>query len=193
MFRVDYTVDSVEKIDKQLKYVNAMLKMKEDAAFQKYIQDKCMETLNNVMNSRLSSGMTTNDDSIELYRSSNHLQELKDGFIIYNNAKIPANAKGIQNSAENYPNGQFSIALAFEYGVGVVGVETRSQNSWEYNVKGYENGWYLPKDVFGESGIKYMGYTGFEVYRYTAEEIKAQLPRWVKEYLAKGVRLDERV
>ena len=28
---------------------------------------------------------------------------------------------------------------------------------------------------------------------YTAEEIKAQLPKWVKEYLAKGVRLDERV
>lgn len=188
MFKVSYTVDSIEKIDKQIKYVNQTLKMKEDIVFQKYIQDKCMQTLTNVMNSRLVTGMTTNDDSIELYRSSNHIQELEDGFIIYNNAKVPANAKGIQNSASNYPNGQFSIALAFEYGVGVVGIETRNQNAWEYNINNYENGWYLPKDVAGQSGIKTLGYMGFEIYRYTAEEIKANLSKWVKEYFAKGVK-----
>lgn len=188
MFKVNCNVDSIQKIDKHIEYVKFMQKLKNDYDFQRYIQDKCMQTLNSVMDSRLATGMTTNDDSIGLYRTSNHIQELEDGFIIYNNAKIPANAKGIQNYASNYPNGQFSIALAFEYGVGVVGMGTRNQNSWEYNIKNYENGWYLPKEVFGQSGIKYLGYTGFEIYRYTAEEIKAQLPKWVREYLAKGER-----
>lgn len=188
MFKVSYDIDSIKKIDNHINYAKKMLKMKEDVKFQKYIQDKCMQTLNNVMNSRLISGMTTNDDSIELYRSSNHIQQLEDGFIIYNNAKVPANATGKQNSSSSYPNGQFSIALAFEYGVGVVGIDTKNPNAWQYNINNYENGWYLPKNVIGRSGIKYDGYTGFEIYRYTAEEIKAQLPKWVKEYFAKGER-----
>lgn len=188
MFKVDYSVDSIKKIEDHIKYVNAMIKMKEDHSFQKFIQDKCMQTLNKVMNNRLVAGMTTNDDSIELYRSSNHIQEVEDGFIIYNNAKIPANVKGVQNDISNYPNGEFSIALAFEYGVGIVGMNTLNPNAWEYNIKDYYFGWVLPEDVLGEKGVYYMGYTGFEVYRYTAEEIKAQLPRWIKEYFAKGER-----
>jgi len=189
MFKVNCNVDSIENIDKQIKYVDQMLKMKEDILFQKYIQDKCMQTLTNVMNSRLVIGMTTNDDSIELYRSSNHIQELEDGFIIYNNAKIPADYYNVLPfDTSGYPNGMFSIALAFEYGVGIVGMNTVNPNAWEYNIKNYNFGWYLPKNVLGQSGVRYMGYTGFEIYRYTAEEIKANLSKWVKEYFAKGVK-----
>lgn len=182
MFRVSTSIDSIEKIDKHLELIKRMSLMKEDKNFQLYIQEKSMETLEKVMNSRINYNSTTNDDSISLYRNSNHIQETEDGFIIYNDAKIPANAKGVQNSVENYPNGEFSIALAFEYGVGIVGISTGSPNAWEYNVNNYNFGWYLPKDVLGESGIRYMGYTGFEVYRYTAIEIENQLPKWVSEY-----------
>lgn len=182
MFKVNTEVDSIQKIDRHLQFVQKMALMKTDANFQKFIQEKSMETLTKVMNNRVRSNSTSNDDSIELYMNSNHLIELEDGFIIYNDAKIPANAKGIQNSAENYPNGEFSIALAFEYGVGIIGMETGNPKAWEYNVKDYNFGWYLPSEVFGESGIRYMGYTGFEVYRYTAIEIETQLSKWVQEY-----------
>lgn len=182
MFKVNTEINSIAKIDKQLQLVQQLSLMKEDTKFQKFIQDKSMETLTKVMNNRITTNSTSNDDSIELYMNSNHLIETEDGFIIYNDAKIPANATGVQNSAENYPNGEFSIALAFEYGVGIVGMNTGNPNAWEYNVKDYNFGWYLPSDVFGESGIRYMGYTGFEVYRYTAIEIQAQLMNWVKEY-----------
>ena len=37
---------------------------------------------------------------------------------------------------EDYPNG-FSIALAFEYGVGIVGQTNPVPNAWEYNLKDY--------------------------------------------------------
>ena len=186
MFRVTTNIDSIEKIDKQIKYVNSMLKMKEDIEFQSFIKDKCMQTLESVMNSRLQIGMTTNDDSIVLYRNSNHIEDTEDGFVIYNNAKIPANVFGKQNNIANYPNGQFSIALAFEYGVGVVGIGTGNPKAWEYNVNSYENGWYLPKNVLGKSGMKYEGYQGFEIYRYTADEIQKNLSNWVREYMSKG-------
>ena len=66
--------------------------MKTDINFQKYIQQKCMEALERIMNIRLVGG-TTNDDAISIYRSSNHIIEDVNGFIIYNDAKIPANAK----------------------------------------------------------------------------------------------------
>lgn len=182
MFKTSFSVDSIKKIDDHINLLKRIQNLKEDKDFREYIMKKSMETLNKVMNERLISGSTTNDDSIQLYMSSNHIEETDDGFIIYNNAKIPANVKGIQNNVENYPNGEFSVALAFEYGVGLVGIKTGNQKAWQYNVKNYNFGWYLPKDVLGESGIRYMGYEGFEIYRFTAIEIETQISKWVKDY-----------
>lgn len=182
MFKVSFNVDSISKIDNHIELVKKIQNMKNDFEFQAYIKDKCWETLNNVMNNKLKSGSTTNDDSIEVYRNSNHIEDTKDGFIIYNNAKIPANVKGVQNTIDNYNEGMFNIALAFEYGVGIVGIKTGNDNAWEYNVRNYNFGWYLPKDVLGESGIRYIGYEGFEIYRFTAIEIQTQLPKWVNDY-----------
>lgn len=181
MFRINTNIDSVSKLDEHIKLVKKMQKMKTDVNFQEYIKNKCWETLNQVMNSRLKGG-TTNDDSIQLYMNSNHIEDTSDGFIIYNDAKIPANVKGVQNNIENYPNGEFSIALAFEYGVGIIGDMTSNSNSWKYNIKNYNFGWYLPKEVLGSTGIQTAGYQGFEIYRYTANEIQTQLPKWVNDY-----------
>lgn len=186
MFRIETNIDSIQKIDKQIKYVETMMKMKEDTSFQDFIKQKCMQTLQDCMNSLLIVGNTTNDDSIEIYRTSNHIEDIQDGFVIYNNAKIPANVFGKQNNASNYENGMFNLALAFEYGVGVIGIETRNPNAWQYNVNNYESGWYLPKNVLGKAGIKYEGYKGFEIYRMTAIDIERSLPKWVREYFSKG-------
>lgn len=181
MFKVSTNIDSIEKINKHLNLAKSIQNMKNDKEFQQYIQSKAMQTLEDVMNARLVGG-TTNDDSITLYKNSNYIQILEDGFIIYNNAKIPANVKGVQNDISNYPNGEFSIALAFEYGVGIIGISTDNPKSWEKNVNNYNFGWYLPKEVFGETGIQTAGYKGFEIYRYTAIEIQKQLPKWVNDY-----------
>ncbi len=182
MFKVQINIDSIKKIDKYIEYVDKIKNMKNDKEFQNFIKNKSWETLNKVINNRLKSGQTTNDDSIELYRNSNHIEETSDGFIIYNNAKIPANVNGKQNNIENYPNGEFSIALAFEYGVGIVGIKTGNEQSWDYNINNYKFGWFLPKNVMGESGIRTIGYEGFQIYRFTAIEIENQLPKWVNEY-----------
>lgn len=187
MLKVSTNIDSINKIQKQIDLVKKMASMKKDVSFQEFIQKKAMETLQNVMDSRIVQGTTTNDDSIDLYKSSNHIINTEDGFIIYNDAKVPANVKGVQNDISNYPSGEFSIALAFEYGVGIVGMETNNPNAWEYNVNDYNFGWVLPSDVLGEYGVKYMGYTGFEVYRFTAVEIQTQLPKWVNEYYRRNL------
>lgn len=182
MLKVKTEVLNLKGLENHIQYVNKMLKMKTDRKFQKFIQDKCMETLNKVIDERLVGG-TTNDNAISLYKSSNHIQEETDGFIIYNNAKIPAQAK----DTTGYPSGQFSIALAFEYGVGIIGQNTPDPNNhaWAYNIKGYNFGWYYK----GEDGYYHEtgGYQGFEIYRYTADRIMQNLKSWVNEYYKKEV------
>ncbi len=191
MLKVNFEIKGLKELDKKIEYIKKLSQMKNDKDFQKFIQDKSMEALEFVMNERLGTWMTTNDDSIELYRSSNHLREMEDGFVIYNDAKIPANVKGVQNDLSNYKDGEFSIAMAFEYGVGIIGMSTDSPNSWEYNVNNYNFGWVLPGEIANMYGIpkgsEFAGYQGFEIYRYTTERIKRYLPRWVEEYFRKEV------
>lgn len=169
-------IENPKALEEYINYVDKMLLMRSDKNFQEYIKDKCFKTLQKIVDNTLIGG-TTNDDAIGLYKSSNHIQEIENGFIIYNDAKIEANTK----DASNYPNGQFSIALAFEYGVGIIGQNTpNNDNAWQYNINNYNFGWYF-KDKDG----KYHqtgGYTGFGIYRQTANEIEKNIQKWVKDY-----------
>lgn len=176
-FNVDIKVDGLDKLKKHISYVNAITKLGKDIKFEKYLQNKCMQELQKNMDARLIGG-TTNDEYLELYRTSNHIISNETGFIIYNDAKIMVDDK----FSDDYPNGEFSIALAFEYGTGIVGEGTYKNDyfqPWQYNVNNYNFGWYYKK---GDSYEHTYGYEGFEVYRYTAEDIKNKLPIWVKEY-----------
>lgn len=180
MLKVNAKVSGLKKLNKYINYVDKMSNMKKDIAFQDYIKSKCMSALEKIMDELLIGG-TTNDYAIDLYKSSNHIQDEEDGFIIYNDAKIAADTK----YPDNYPNGEFSIALAFEYGVGIVG-EGQYINDhfqpWEYNVNNYENNWfYIPEDGSLE-WARTSGYKGFEIYRNLAIEIEKNLKKWVDKY-----------
>ena len=185
-------IKGLNELKETIEYVDKLRFMQKDKDFQLYIQKKCMRTLNSVMNKRLIKDQTTNDGGIDIYRTSNHILEFDGGFIIYNDAKIDANVFGVQNDKANYPDGMFNLALAFEYGVGIVGQETMNSNAWSYNVNNYNFGWVLPRNVLGKSGIRFMGYKGFEIYRYTAEEIEKNLLKWIKEYMKKGVVVNDK-
>ena len=186
MFKPSCKVTGLEELEKTIEFIKRLASMKTDKSFQKFMQDKAMDALENVMQERLGMWFTTNDESIDLYRNSNHLKELDDGFIIYNDAKVLADVSGIQNNIANYPNGEFSIAMAFEYGVGIIGMSTGNSNAWEYNLNDYNYGWYLPSAVAEMYGLpknqEFAGYQGFEIYRYTVEKIKQELPKIVEEY-----------
>lgn len=192
---IDINIEGINELKKYIEKTKKYSSMKTDKDFQKFIQGKVRDTLVETMNERLTTE-STNSDYIELYRNSNHIVEAEDGngFILYNDAKIPVYAKGVQNVPENYPEGMFSIALAFEYGVGIVGMNTDFDPTkyapWQYNVQDYNFGWYLPKHVKERYNIpdnfRYMGYAGFEIYRYTADKVEKRLSSWVNEYYSKG-------
>lgn len=188
MLDIKIDIQGLKELQNHIDFVEKMLKMKTDVNFQKFIQEKVLETVKKVTDERLTGG-TTNDDTISLYKENHKIREEVQGFILYNDTMIPAEVNGIQNSIENYPDGMFCVALAFEYGVGILGENTpNNDNAWAYNLQGYNFGWYLPQSVTGETGIQTAGYMGFEIYRYTAEEVKEKINDWVKEYYGKEVK-----
>lgn len=188
MLDTQIDIQGLDKLQNHIDFVDKMLSMKTDSSFQKFIQEKVLETARRVTDMRLVGG-TTNDEAIELYKSNHKIREEEQGFILYNDTKIPADVNGVQNDIENYPEGMFNIALAFEYGVGIIGQFTPSSDSaWAYNIQGYNFGWILPQSVTGEVGIQTAGYQGFEIYRNIAIEVRQQLKTWVEEYFRKEVK-----
>ena len=201
MFDVDINVDNLKELSRYIEYVEKVSNFYKDTGFQEFMKQKFLETANNITNQRVVGG-TTNDNEIELYKASHKIIDYVDettgnkGFILYNDAKIPADFYNtLPFDTSGYPNGEFSIALAFEYGTGLTSQGSYSSSdfvAWDYNNVSstrskHHTGesWYLPKNVMGESNIKTYGYIGFEVYRFIAEEIKAHLLKWVNDYTRK--------
>lgn len=183
MLNIKIDTQGLEELQKYIKFVEQMAKMKTDKKFQKFIQQKVLETVNKITNERLVGG-TTNDSAISLYKESNKIREYEEGFILYNDASITANAK----DTSSYPNGEFSVALAFEYGVGIIGQNTpNNDGAWAYNVNNYNFGWWF-KSEEDDKYYETAGYMGFEIYRYTAIECQNKLKDWVKEYYDREVQ-----
>ena len=192
MLKIQPKVDNLEGLKKIIDYAEKISKMVNNKEFQKFIQNKCLQTVEYITNQRLVGG-TTNDEEIGLYISSHKIQDFGKGFILYNDAKIPADKYNtLPFDTSGYPKGEFSIALAFEYGVGVVGItEYGLEKGYAYNdlfsskSKSHQQliqQWYLPHNVMNKNGILTGGYKGFEIYRYTAIEIENKLQEWVNEF-----------
>ena len=181
MLKINTNIQGLSKLQKHIEFVEQMLQMKTDKLFQEYIQNKVLETARKVTNERLIGG-TTNDELIEEYKLRHKIRKEEDGFVLYNDTILPNYM--LAANPEDYPNG-FSIALAFEYGVGIVGENSPKQNAWEYNVKKHNFAWWYTK--YNTTYSTY-GYEGFEIYRYIAIEVEKQLNKWVKEYFEKEVQ-----
>lgn len=184
MLTVKYNVDSIKKLSNYINLVNKLAKLKTSRNFQDFIVEKSVEAFNKVQDDRLAGGTKYNDDDIELYKSHNKVRRHKTGFEIYNDAVIPANSK--HGDYSEY--GGFPLSLAFEYGTGIVGAKAGIEGAWNYDIHNHiaknPKGWTLPTDIQTEYGVHHStGYAGFEIYRYAAEEIQTQLPKWVDKFI----------
>ena len=194
MLNIKTDIHGLKELQDHIDFVEKLRSMQTDVNFQKFIQNKVLETVNRIARERIAN--TTNDEYIEEYILRNSIREEEglNGFILYNNLTIPAeltsrNTKNQDRNkglVRNYDNG-FNLALAFEYGVGIVGQNNPINGAWDYNINNYgEEGWYY-KTPSGES-IRTQGYQGAEVYRFTAIECKEKMKDWVWEYYRKEVK-----
>lgn len=183
MIDVKVQVTNLQGLQKHLDFVNKMLLMKTDKNFQDFIKNKVLELAEKVTNERLVGG-TTNDEAISKYKENHKIKDYEEGFILYNDTTIPANAK----DTSGYTNGEFPVALAFEYGVGIVGQQTtNSQNAWQHDINNYgQSGWVFILD--NGRWERTRGYAGFEIYRNIAIEVETNLKNWVSKYYEKEVQ-----
>lgn len=200
MLNISTNIQGLSKLQKQIDFVEKMLNMKTDSKFQKYMQSKCLEAVNKISQERIYLHNTTNTEMRSEYLKNNKIRELEDGFIIYNDTYVT-----VDNPS--YEGGIFSIALAFEYGVGIIGEQNPVIGAWQYDVNGnlvfdengdYIRGWWISKTKNGSNpyvkeskngnAVVTQGYQGMEIYRYSAEYIKKNLQKWVEEYYRKEVQ-----
>lgn len=195
MFKYGIKVDDFKKLDKLVDFVDRLESMKTDEDFQNFIQHKCLETVDRVSRERIYLYNTTNTEMREEYLRNNKILVEKDGFVIYNDTYVTTNNP-------SYEGGRFSIALAFEYGVGIIGEENPIEGAWTYDVNGnlvydedndqYIRGWWISKLKNGNNpyvkenekgtAVITQGYRGMEIYRYARIQIENLLPKWVSEY-----------
>ena len=171
-------VDNLDAIDRVLNKVSIISNIQDNRDYFDFIKKKVEATLKEVINERLSA-FDDNDNlyAESVYRASNHFKDTENGFILYNDAKVPVDTDGY--------DGSFNIALAYEYGTGIVGEGNPVEGHWQYNVKGHNTYWsYL--DRYGEVQFT-LGSFGMEIYRFTRASVEQRLPEWNKEYLERSV------
>lgn len=171
-FNLEFNVENKQHLDDLVEFVNSLMEIQYDKQFHKFIQEKCME----IIQTHIDTYLTFSGNTVDLYKSSNKIEEFDEGFIIYNDTTVETDTDGY--------GGKFSIALAFEYGTGIVGQENPKENAWEYNVNEHQKGWtYFKNDSFHFT----KGFEGFQIYTLSAQEIESKLPEWVNEYITKEV------
>lgn len=179
---IKFKLDSYKKLEEHIDFIKKFKTSQKDKTFQKFLQDKALETVK--MFSNAISG-TTDDEWIEEYKLNHKIKETSNGFILYNDTTIPTSMLPLKEyNIPNYSDG-FSIAMAFEYGIGIVGENSAKVGAWEYNVNKWNFAW-----TYEKNGVKYStyGYEGFEIYRKSANYIEEHLQEWTYEYYEKEVR-----
>ena len=175
--KITTSIVGLDLLQKRIQFVKSLIEIEKNLALQQWFQEKCLEEVDKTSKELLKGG-TTNDEEIQDYLKNNKLRIDKDknGFVIYNDTYI-------LYDNPNY-KGKFSIALAFEYGTGIVGENAPKDNHWEYNVNKHNWAW-----TYWKNGKKYStyGYEGFEIYRNARIRIENKMNDWVKDYL-KGKR-----
>lgn len=150
-----------------------------------YLAKKGYEALQKVSSERINlfDDTNTNQEAKESYLQHNKYMVNEDGFTLYND--MPKIAwRGINGNGYD-----FSVALAFEFGTGIVGqnspAELASKFNYKYNVNKYNFGW----NYIDLNGVKQhtYGYPGMEIYRYTQIEIEKNIRQWIKDYMKEAL------
>lgn len=172
MLRIKSDINGFENFDKIMSVLGKTEKtFKLDSNLMSFLKSKVNITLNEIMNEKL--GGTTNDEDIETYKSRNKFVDTEDGFILVNDSMILPG----KNGHNYYP---FSLALAFEYGTGIVGSNNPKNGHWSYNIKNHTQEW-----TYTRNGKTYTtkGYEGKEIYRTLTERVNSQMNNWIEEFM----------
>lgn len=198
MLKISSSVQNLDKLEQHIKRVDKLLELQKDQSLLcEKLATQMLKILNQVAKQRINLIPTSNDDLKGSYLNNNKYRIEGNTIILYNDLCVVSPASKI---SDEYT---FCVALAFEYGTGVIGKENPKIGAWSYDVNSGRNrafingeqldGWWLPKEKAG--GVKILaeskngnavvvqGYEGMEIYRFAREEIVKQLPKIINDLL----------
>ena len=108
MINVKVDVKGLKELENTIKKIDSLIQLQKNVNMQTWFQEKCLETVNEVAKRRV----TFTGETVDRYLANNKLEKLENGFVIYNDTYVESNSKEF--------GGKFSIALAFEYGTGLL-------------------------------------------------------------------------
>lgn len=189
MINTKIAITNFSAIDNQISKIKII--KSDQSSLMEFLKVKFLKALNETIDERLinvsngEQGGVTDSEYFEEYKLRNKFMDIPNGFILYNDTVIPQSMLPIRSkkTLANYPNG-FSLALAFEFGVGIVGENAPVEGAWEYNVA--KHNFYWTYEKYGKKYATY-GYKGMEIYRFTVAKIKDNINDWIKEYFGKVV------
>ena len=198
MLSISTNVQGLDKLQKEITRLEKIVKLQKDKTMlNERLAQEMVKIVRNVATQRLSLVPTSNEEYKNMYLSNNKYRIEGDKIIIYNDLCIVSPKSKV---SDEY---MFCIALAFEYGTGVIGKENPKIGAWAYDVNKDKNrafidgkqldGWWIPAEQAGsvptlatsKSGkaVVVQGYEGMEIYRFAQEEIIKQLPMIIKKLI----------
>ena len=111
-------INNLDKLKNQIEYIRKYSTLKGNKDFEEYIKRKFKETVNRISMEELPSG-----EMKDKYIANNKIRPVDGGFELYNDTFVETETEGY--------NGEFSIALAFEYGTGIIGERNPVDDAWQ--------------------------------------------------------------
>ena len=198
MLSISTNIQGLDKLQKEITRLEKIVKLqKEKTMLNERLAQEMVKIVRNVAIQRLSLVPTSNEEYKNMYFSNNKYRIKGNKIIIYNDLCFVSPKSKVSDEF------MFCIALAFEYGTGVIGKENPKIGAWAYDVNKDKNrafidgkqldGWWIPAEQAGsvptlatsKSGkaVVVQGYEGMEIYRFAQEEIIKQLPMIIKKLI----------
>ena len=188
-----YNVELSEQGIKSLKdTLNKINKKLDNDGFNKFLMAKCKEELENIMYYEDVDG----DQRGAEYIAGNHDKTGKDYVHLYNDSEIDIESQDtwLNDWGKNYYPEKLSLAELIEYGTGLVGAQSSKNtgDEWEYmanpkrkdgTLRSYEDGWEWNNESYPSSPTPTTGQEGRYIYFQLAEKVRANLDKWVEEYI----------
>ena len=193
--RIDIDIQGLDKLQQEINRLEKLVKLQENISIR--LAEEMLKIVNKVARQRINLVNTSNDDLKSQYLANNKYMIDGKTITLYNDLTI--------DSPESKVSGayRFCVALAFEYGTGIIGAENPKLGAWAYDINKENNraiidgktleGWWIPKskagnvNVIAESksgkAVVVQGYEGMEIYRFAREEIINQLPKIIDKIM----------
>lgn len=198
MFKINTTIQGLDKLQKEINRLEKLIKTENNInLLNQKLAIKMLEIVNEVANNRIMLLSSTNEEEKSKYLNNNKYRIEGNTIVLYNDLCILSPKSKVSGSY------LFCVALAFEYGTGVIGKQNPKLGAWQYDINSEKNraivddekldGWWIPIEKVGKveplatsksgKSVVVQGYEGVEIYRFAREEIIKRLPTIMNEIL----------